>query len=182
MSASGRVTVAGGSGAIAGSRRNSGGVVGSGATRRHDAELHDLAGGRRVGRVEVDAGDPAAERLVGPEVAEDVAADRHVREVDDDVGALGEAHQEPVAAAGGDVHRGGEEAALVADLPDLDAGDVREVEDQEARLAAVEEAEPVAPLLDDLERPGVAVDHDRVAEELGVPDRRERRAMPPSPG
>ena len=32
---------------------------------------------------------------------------------------------------------------------------------------------PVAPLLHRLERPGVAVDHDRVAEELGVPDRRE---------
>ena len=73
---------------------------------------------------------------------------------------------------GGEVHRGGQEAALVADLPDLDARDVAEVEDQEARLAAVEEAEAVAALLDGLERPGVAVDHDHVAEELGVPDRR----------
>src|SRR4029453_7477572 len=72
-----------------------------------------------------------------------------------------------------DVHRRSEEAALIADLPDLDAADLVEVEDQESRLATVEEAEPVAPLLDDLERPGVAVDHDRVAEVLRVPDRQE---------
>ena len=94
---------------------------------------------------------------------------------------------------GGEVHRRGQEAALVADLPDLDAGDVAEVEDQEARLAAVEEPQPVAALLDRLERPGVAVDHDHVAEELRVPDRRElavrdvgrarcRRRTPGCPG
>ena len=47
----------------------------------------------------------------------------------------------------GDAGRSRQEAALVADLPDLDPRDVGEVEDQEARLAAVEEAEAVAPLL-----------------------------------
>ena len=48
-----------------------------------------------------------------------------------------------------------------------------EVEDEEARLAAVEETEAIAALLDSEERPRAPVDHDRVAEEFGVPDRRE---------
>ena len=61
---------------------------------------------------------------------------------------------------GGEVHRRGQEAALVADHPHLDAGDMVEVQDQEARLAAVQEAEAVAALLDCQERPGVAVHHD----------------------
>ena len=47
--------------------------------------------------VEVDAGLPAAERLVGTDVAEDVVPDRHVGEVDDEVGPLGQPHQEAVA-------------------------------------------------------------------------------------
>ena len=46
----------------------------------------------------------------------------HVGEVDDDVGPLRQAHQQPVAVVGGEVDRRGEEAALVADLPDLDPG------------------------------------------------------------
>src|SRR4029077_8468302 len=66
-----------------------------------------------------------------------------------------------------------QEATFVADLPNLYAWDVAEVEDQEACLAAVEEAQAVPPLLDDLERPGVAVGDDHVAEELRVPDRGE---------
>ena len=158
---------------MAGSRRNCGGVEVStptaGTTRNCMIWPVDVG----VGGVEVDAGDAATEGLVGSDVAEHVVADRHVGEVDDQIGPLGQAHQQPVAVVGGEVHRGGEEAALVADRPDLDAGDLAEVEDQEAGLAAVEEPEPVAALLDGLERPGVAVDHDRVAEELGVPDRRD---------
>ena len=39
------------------------------AERRHDAELEDLAGRPRVGHVEVVAGSPSAERLVGADVA-----------------------------------------------------------------------------------------------------------------
>ena len=171
--ASGRVTVSGGSGVIAGSWRNCGGVEASTSTGGHDPELHDLAGRVGIGGVEVDAGAPAAERLVGSDVGEHVVADRHVGEVDDQVGPLGQAHQQPVAVVGGEVDRGGEEAALVADRPHLDAGDLVEVEDEEPRLAAVEDPEPVAALLDGLERPGVAVDDDHVAEELGVPDRRD---------
>ena len=95
----------------------------------------------------------------------------HVGEVDDDIGALGRAHEQLVAVDGGQVDRRSQETTLVADLPDFDAGDVAEVQDQEAGVAAVQEAEAVAPLLDIQERPGVAVDHDAVAEELGVPDR-----------
>jgi hypothetical protein len=56
-----------------------------------------------------------------------------------------------------DVDRRGQEAALVADLPDLNAGDLAEVEDQEARLAAVQEADAIAALLDGEERPCVPV-------------------------
>ena len=40
-----------------------------------------------------------------------------------------------------------QEAAFIADLPDPDTGDVPEVEDQEARQAAVQEAETVAATL-----------------------------------
>ena len=119
------------------------------------------------------SGFAAAERFVGSDVGEHVVADRHVGEVDDQVGPLGQPHQQPVAVAGGEVDRGFEEAALVADRPHLDAGDLVEVEDEEPGLAAVEDPEPVAALLDGLERPGVAVDDDHVAEELRVPDRRD---------
>jgi hypothetical protein len=73
----------------------------------------------------------AAERLVRPDVAEDVAAHGDVREVDDHVGPLGEAHQEAVAVSRGEIDRRCEEPALVADLPDLDSRDGVEVEDQE---------------------------------------------------
>ena len=124
MSASGRVTVAAGSGAMAGSCRNCGGVVGSGADRRHDAELHDLAGawpGRRP--VEVDARHAAAERLVrarrcrarscrpGTLVKSTITSARSARPISSRLPQRGE------------VHRRGQEAALVADLPDLDARD-----------------------------------------------------------
>jgi hypothetical protein len=48
-----------------------------------------------------------------------------------------------------------------------------QLEEQRARVARVEAAEAIAALLDVEERPGVAVDHHRVAEELRVPDRRD---------
>ena len=88
----------------------------------------------------------AAEGLVGADVAEHVVAGRDVGEVHDDVGTLGQAHQQPVAVVRGEVDWRGQEPALVADLPHFDAGDLREVQDQEPRLAAVEEAEAVAAL------------------------------------
>ena len=115
----------------------------------------------------------ATEGFVGSDVGEQVVAQRHVGEVDDQVGPLGETHQQPVVVVGGEVDGGGEEAAFVADRPHLDAGDLVEVEDEEAGLAAVEDPEPVAALFDVQEWPGVAVDDDHVAEELRVPDRRE---------
>ncbi len=150
--------------------------------RGDDPELQDLTGRVRIGHLEVllvrlaaDGRLPAAEGLVRSEVAQHVAPHRDVGEVDDEVSALGQPHEKPVAVGRGQVHGCGQEATLVADGPDLDTHDVGEVEDQEAGLAAVEEAQPVAALLDDLERPRVAVDHDRVAEELRVPDRGEVR-------
>ena len=112
----------------------------------------------------------ATERLVRSDVAQDVAAFRHVGEVHDQVGALRQTQQQPVAVVGGQVHGGRQEAALVADRPDLHTRDLAEVQDQEPRLAAIEKPEPVAAALDGVEWPCVAVDHDRVAEELGVPD------------
>ena len=91
------MTVSAGSGVIAGSWRNCGGVGRIGADGGHDAELHDLAGRSGIGDLEVVDRLAAAEGLVGADVAEDVVAHGHVGEVDDHVGALGEAHQQPVA-------------------------------------------------------------------------------------
>ncbi len=45
------------------------------------------------------------------------------------------------------------------------------VQNEETRLATVEETEAVALLLDVQVRPGVAVDHDGVAEEFWIPNR-----------
>src|SRR5829696_6325501 len=71
----------------------------------------------------------------------------------------------------GRLDRRGQEAALVADLPQRQP--VGEAQNQEARVAAVQEAEAVASLLHVERGPGGAVDDDRVAEELRVPDRRD---------
>ena len=64
-----------------------------GRLRQPDAELHDLAGRARICDIEaigrLFAGLAAAERLVGPDVAQHVVAERNVREVDDDVRTLG---------------------------------------------------------------------------------------------
>ncbi len=73
----------------------------------------------------------------------------------------------------GNVDRRCQEAALISNLPDFHTGDVSKVEDEETGLAAIQEAEAVAALLDVQEWPGVAVHHDHVTEELGVPDRRD---------
>ena len=97
MSASGRVTVSAGSGAIGGQLEELRRRAGVGADGGHDAELQHLAGQSRIGDVEVVRRLAAAERLVGAEIAEDVVADRDVREVDDHVRPLGQPHQEPVA-------------------------------------------------------------------------------------
>ena len=126
--------------------------------QRHDSELHDLAGCGRIRDVEINSRDAAAERLVRPDVAEHVVAERHVREVDDDVCPLGGRHQQTVSG-GRDVDRSGQEPTLVADLPDLDSRDRTEIENQEARVAPVQEPEAVASLLNGLERPRVAIHH-----------------------
>ena len=106
-----------------------------------DVEAHHLAGGRRVRRLEVDAQHPAPERLVRGDI-------EHVNrvptgtfgEVDDHVGALGRAEQHLCQ-----LDRLGQEAALVADLPERQP--VLQPQDQEARVAAVQESEAVPPLL-----------------------------------
>ena len=68
------MTVAAGSGVMAGSGRNCGGVEASTVDGGHDPELHDLAGRVGIGHVEVLAGLTAAERLVGSDVGEHVVA------------------------------------------------------------------------------------------------------------
>jgi hypothetical protein len=70
-----------------------------------------------VGDVEVVRWLAAAERLVRADVPEDVVPDRDVREVDDHVCPFGQPDQQPVAVIGRDVDGGGEESALVPDLP-----------------------------------------------------------------
>ena len=67
--------------------RRRGGVVRHG---RDDPELHDLSGCGGVGYGEINTRHSAAERLVGADVAEHVIAHRHVGEVHDHVGALGQ--------------------------------------------------------------------------------------------
>src|SRR4029453_4599924 len=88
----------------------------------------------------------------------------------------GRAQQELVEA-----HARRQEAAVRADLPEWNHRSHRpaghgigdQLENQEARVAAVEEAEPIAPRLDLEDRPGAAVDHQRVPEELRVEYRRD---------
>ena len=100
-----------------------------------------------------------------------MAAGGDIAEVDDEVGPFGEGHEQAASVQVGQVDGSGQEPALVADRPHLDARDLGEIEDEEARIAAVQEPEPAAALLHGQERPCRAVDHDRVAERLRVPDR-----------
>ncbi len=96
----------------------------------------------------------------------------NIGEVDNQIGTLCEPHKQRIAQCC-QVDRCRQEATFVANLPYFHARDLIEVQDQEARLAAIQETDSVAALLNGLEGPGVAVDHDHIAEELGVPDRRE---------
>ena len=141
--------------------------AGVGALSADDPELHHLAGRVGVGGVEVVAGSPPPNGSSGAEVEQrDLGADRDVAEVDDHVGPLGGAHQQPL-----ELHRRGQEAALGADLPERQV--VLQLQDQEAAVAAVQDPEAVAALLDVEVRPGGAVDEHRRAEELRLPDRRD---------
>jgi hypothetical protein len=76
----------------------------------------------------------------------------------------------------GEVGRGVDEAALVADDPGLDAGGVAEVEDEESRLAAVEEPEPIAAEREDL----VASARRARASAIASQPRSARRRRPPT--
>ena len=100
--------------------------------------------------------DATAEGLVGADVAQLVVAERHLREVHDEVGALREAQEQPVAVRRGQIDRRGRNPPSLPICQTSTPGIPVEVEDQEARIAAVEEPEPVAALLDVQERPGVA--------------------------
>ncbi len=117
------------------------------------------------------SGSPPAVGLVRAEVAQDVVPGRDVGEVDDHVGALRGGEEEPAGICLHHVVGGGEQAAVVADLVDEHSGDRREVEDQEARVAPVEQAQPVPALVHGVEGPHPTVDHQGVAEELRVPHR-----------
>ena len=172
-----RVAVSGPSSAGAGRASWSTGRLASSPVGGTDDELQHLARRLRVGRREVRPRRPAPERLVRPLVdQEELGAFGQPGEVDEHVGALGRRQQQ--LAQG---HRGGQEAPVGADLVEgqrrrdgpRGARVGRELEDQEARVAAVEEPEAVAARLDRQHRPGAAVDDHRVAEDLRVPDRRD---------
>src|SRR5690606_12678225 len=66
------------------------------------------------------------------------------------------------------------EPAVAADLDERDARAI-ELQDQRARVGAVEQAEAIESRLDLVIRPRATVDDDRVADELRPPDRRHRR-------
>jgi hypothetical protein len=68
------------------------------------------------------------------------SAGRHVREVDDHVRALGRAEQDLRQ-----LDRLGQKAALVADLPERQPA--LQPQDQEARVAAIQQAQAVPPPL-----------------------------------
>ena len=141
-----------------------------GAVRGHrsaHAELEDLTGRGRIGGLEV----AAAEGLVRPDVVQHPFATRDVGEVDDEVGPLGRGEEHLALEVGRHVGGVREQTAVVADLPDVDAGDGGEVEQEEPGLAPVQHPEPVPTLLDVEVRPDPSVDDEGVAEELGVPDR-----------
>jgi hypothetical protein len=82
-------------------------------------------------------------------------------EVDDHVGPLGRCEHELV-----DLDRAIPHTALGPDLPEADAADV---EAEDARVAAVQDPEPIHPGLDLEERPDLAVDQHRVPEVLADP-------------
>ncbi len=138
---------------MVGSCRNCGRCGGIGCNGRDHAELHYLARRSRIGDGEVSPRDAAAKGLVWAHVAKHVVARWHVGEIDDHIGALSEAHEQAVAVGRREVHGGSQEATFIADLPHFYVRDAAEVQDQEAGLAAVQEAEAVAALLHGLERP-----------------------------
>src|SRR5207249_9023627 len=87
-------------------------------------------------------------------------------EINDDVGPFGRPYQQAI-----ELHRRGQEAAVGANLPEWQSVS-SQFQDEESRVAAVDEAETIAPLLDVEVRPCSAVDHHGVAEELRIPNRR----------
>src|SRR5215207_151637 len=71
----------------------------------------------------------------------------------------------------GEIDRRGQEAAFIADLPDVHAWDVSKIQQQETRVASIQEAESITSLFNCLEGPGIPVHHDRIPKEFRVPDR-----------
>src|SRR5262249_45879508 len=135
----------------------------------HRPELQRLARCSRVRHGKVDGGDTAAEGFIRPDV-EQVDGSPHgdVGEVENHIRALRPRDEELGLRNGG-----GQEAALVTDLPDGRSVLWSEGEDQHPGVAGVEDADAVAPLLYIEEGPGVAIDDHGVAEELRVPGRRD---------
>ena len=79
---------------IAGSTRNCGGVVGSGASAgpTRNCITWPVVSGSATRKST--PGHAAAEGLIRADIAEDVVAHRHVGEVHDDIGAFGRAHEQ----------------------------------------------------------------------------------------
>ncbi len=147
-----------------------------------DPEAHDLAARARISRIEVDSRYTATERFVRTKVDQiDRGAIRQFAEVDDDIGALGQRHEQlclavtaAVQVQGIHVDRGRKESLFGADLPDLHIR-IIELQPQEARAAAVQQAQAVQGGCDFQLRPGNPVHHHHVEERLRVPDRQHIR-------
>ena len=109
-------------------------------------------------------------RLVGAAVQErQRLAGLTAGEIDEHVRALSGSEQDLGPDRGGR----GQKPAVASDLVERDL--LVEAKSQGPRLAAVEQAEAVEPRLDLQIRPHATVDHHRVAEHLGVPERVHRR-------
>ncbi len=108
---------------MTGSCRNAGGVVGSGVSAAPTLNCRICPVVAGICHGEIHSRCTAAERFIGAEVAEHIIARWHVGEVNDQVGTFRQPHEQRVTQ-GGEVHRRGQEATFVANLPDFHARNV----------------------------------------------------------
>lgn len=139
-------------------------MVGSGlVSRRSGAELHDLPGRARIGRLVI----ISVVGFVGSDIAQrDGRAGSEACEFDDHVGPRRRRQKKLLQP-----DRGAQVAAIASDQPHLNSR-IAELEDKDTRIAAVQYPQAVAARFDRAVRPSPPVHHHAVAEKLGNPDRR----------
>src|SRR5512132_641942 len=138
-----------------------------------DIETHHLSGRVLISDIEIGSRLAPAKRLIRPDVEKKEAAAGESGEIDDAVDAFRRRDQK-LGTGDGLL----QEAAVGADLPELQVrgclrrGSDNEPQDEEAAAAGIEDAQSVAAWLHRQLWPRIAVDDDRVGEELRIPDGR----------